>query len=39
MHGHKRFDLREELILAQALIYFVFIGIGTVTVAVAAHLR
>ena len=32
-------EMREELVLAQALIYFVFIGGATVAVALAAHLR
>jgi hypothetical protein len=30
--------ISDELILAQALVYFVFIGIATVAVALAAHL-
>jgi hypothetical protein len=29
-------EMREEIIIAQALIYFVFIGAATVAVAVAA---
>jgi hypothetical protein len=32
-------DARQELLLAQALIYFVFIGIATVAIALAAHLQ
>lgn len=37
---HKRFaDNREELILAQAMIYFVFLGAATVAVALAAHVH
>lgn len=36
----KRFaENREELIVAQALVYFVFIGAATVAVALAAHLH
>jgi hypothetical protein len=35
---YKRFDLRDEMRLAQALVYFVFIGIATIAIAVAAHL-
>jgi hypothetical protein len=31
--------LRDELVLAKILIYFVFIGGATVAMAVAAHLR
>jgi hypothetical protein len=30
---------REELLLAQAMVYFVFIGAATVAVALAAHLH
>jgi hypothetical protein len=29
----------QELLLAQAMIYFVFIGVATVAVALAAHLH
>jgi len=37
---HKRFaENRGELILAQAMVYFVFIGAVTVAVALAAHLH
>jgi hypothetical protein len=37
---HKRLnDAHQELLLAQALIYFVFIGIATIAIAVAAHLQ
>lgn len=32
-------DNRQELLLAQAMIYFVFIGAATVAVALAAHLH
>jgi hypothetical protein len=31
--------LRDELIVAQALVYFVFIGTATVAAALAAHLH
>jgi hypothetical protein len=31
--------LHDELMLAKALLYFVFIGTATVAMAVAAHLR
>jgi len=31
--------LRDELIVAQALVYFVFIGAATVAAALAAHLK
>lgn len=30
---------REELILARAMVFFVFIGAATVAVALAAHLH
>lgn len=40
MHQRRRLDdAHQELLLAQALIYFVFIGIATVAVALAAHLQ
>jgi len=39
MKKHRLNDVRQELLLAQALIYFVFIGAGTVAIAVAAHLQ
>ena len=32
-------DNREELILAQAMIYFVFLGAATVAIALAAHVH
>jgi len=31
--------LTDELVVAQALIYFVFFGVGTVAVALAAHMH
>jgi len=31
--------LRDELIFAQALVYFVFIGAATVAIALAAHMH
>jgi len=31
--------LDDELVIAKILLYFVFIGMGTVAAAVAAHLR
>lgn len=30
-------QISEEIVLAQALVYFVLIGVGTVAVALAAH--
>lgn len=39
MPKHQPRRLTDELVLAQALIYFVFIGIATVAVALASHLR
>jgi hypothetical protein len=35
----RRHTLRDELILAQALVYFVLIGTATVAAALAAHLH
>ncbi len=35
----QRQTINDELILAQALVYFVLIGGATVAVALAAHLR
>jgi hypothetical protein len=38
MQSHPR-EIRDVLMLAQGLVYFVFIGAGTVAIAVAAHLH
>ncbi|HEX4012300.1 MAG TPA: hypothetical protein VHX17_00265 [Candidatus Cybelea sp.] len=35
----QRREIRDVLILAQGLVYFIFIGAGTVAIAVAAHLH
>ena len=32
-------DVHDVLALARGLIYFVFLGLGTVAMALAAHLR
>jgi hypothetical protein len=32
-------EIRDVLMLAQGLVYFIFIGAGTVAIALAAHLR
>jgi|HubBroStandDraft_6_1064221.scaffolds.fasta_scaffold00042_57 hypothetical protein len=32
-------DVRDVLMFAQGLIYFVFLGLATVAIAIAAHLR
>lgn len=37
MHSHRR-EIRDVLIIAQGLVYFIFIGAGTVAIALAAHL-
>jgi hypothetical protein len=37
---HKRFtEKNQELLVAQAMVYFVFLGAATVAVALAAHLH
>jgi hypothetical protein len=38
MQSHRR-EIRDVLILAQGLVYFIFIGAATVAIAVAAHLH
>jgi hypothetical protein len=38
MQSHRR-EIRDVLMLAQGLVYFIFIGAGTVAIAVAAHLH
>jgi hypothetical protein len=35
MHKH---ESRDVLLLAEGLVYFVFIGVATVAIALAAHL-
>lgn len=39
MNKRRLSDVHEELVLAQLLIYFVFIGIATIAVALATHLQ
>lgn len=38
MQSHRR-EIRDVLMLAQGLVYFIFIGAGTVAIAVAAHVH
>jgi hypothetical protein len=38
MQPHRK-EIRDVLMLAQGLVYFIFIGAGTVAIALAAHLR
>jgi hypothetical protein len=38
MPTHRR-EIRDVLIIAQGLVYFIFIGAGTVAIALAAHLH
>lgn len=38
MQRHRR-DIHDVLIVTQGLIYFIFVGIATVAIALAAHLH